>query len=199
MPQPRSTTLIFAICLALWGVIVVHTAMNTKGPEDFVVTVPQGKVQSFAREQLNRLQEQSFKDNRELCAVIFEDSEGELGTTPLVGGARAGCDINFFDEPGMAPVASIHTHGAFDRDYDDEVPSLLDMRSDIDGGMDGYISTPGGRFWRIDARARIARQICGEGCLAQDPEYDPCKAWPPADSYTLVEMQLRRNNDTGDC
>ena len=147
MPDFRSTPVILTGCLVLWVLVVLNAMMNTKGADEFVITVPQSEVESFAKRQLSDLQERSFSRDQELCAIIFEDSEGELGTTPLVSGEKASCDIAYFDEPGMAPVASFHTHGSFDLEYDSEVPSMLDMQSDIESGIDGYISTPGGRLW----------------------------------------------------
>ncbi|MDN3645537.1 DUF4329 domain-containing protein [Pontixanthobacter aestiaquae] len=188
-----------AILFALWLVIVLRAAMNTKGPEAFVTTVPQSQVEDFAREQLASLQRRSFSDDQELCAVIFEDSDGKLGTTRLVAGEQASCDIAYFDEPGMAPVASFHTHGAFSREYDSEVPSLLDMRSDIAARMDGYVSTPGGRFWRIDAQAGMAKLVCGEGCLPQDPSYVPCKADVIASSYSIEQLANREQEGSAFC
>jgi len=199
MPDLRSTRTILAICVVLWIVIVARAMLNTKGPEAFVTTVPASEVQAFAKEQLAALQQRSFAEDQELCAVIFEDSAGELSITPLISGEKASCDIAYFDEPGMAPVASLHTHGAFDDNYDSEVPSLLDMRSDIESGTDGYISTPGGRFWRIDSAARSAKKVCGEGCLAQDPAYKACDNYAPVESYTLKELNQRFVQDKGIC
>lgn len=199
MPDFRSTKVIVTVCIALWCVIVVRAAMNTKGTDAFVKTVPQSEIQAFAREQLGKLQQRSFAEDQEYCAVIFEDSHGKLGTTRLVTGEKASCGIAYFDEPGMAPVASFHTHAAFDRDYDSEVPSLLDMQSDIGSGMDGYVSTPGGRFWRIDATNQIAELVCGAGCLDVDPDYIACEAFSPKERYSVAELEARARLDTGKC
>ena len=199
MIDARSTRTALAVCAVLWTVLVARAIMNTKGPEDFVITVTPEEVQSFAKAKLAGLQSQSFANDIELCGIIFEDSEGDLGTTPILEGEQANCNIAYFDEPGMAPIASFHTHGSHDREYDSEVPSLDDLRNDFDSGMDGFVSTPGGRLWRIDSSARLARQVCGERCLPQDPDYRPCHSNQPASQYSASELQARFEDRNRDC
>jgi len=197
--NPSTTRTLYIICAIAFAVIVIRALLNVKGPEDFEVTVTPADVQAYARTPLSELQQRPFAGAVEPCGIIFEDSEGELGTTGLLEGERASCDIAYFDEPGMAPVASFHTHGAYGDEYDSEVPSVLDMESDINSRMDGYISTPGGRFWRIDWQARTAEQICGAGCLAQDPDYQPCPALDPKSEYTVSSLRQRFMNSPSDC
>lgn len=193
------TKALLALCAVVWVGLVARAWMNAKGPEDFIVTVTQPEVEAFAREQLGALQERSFANDIELCAIIFENNEGKLGTSPIREGEKASCDIAYFDEPGMAPVASLHTHGAHDRNYDSEVPSLIDIESDIASGTDGYVSTPGGRLWRIDWRSRRAVLVCGEGCLAQDPKYEPCAAEALAVEYSLSDLDRRARQPIRNC
>lgn len=187
----NTTKIVFAICALAWVVLVGRAWFNVKGPEDFVITATQPEVEAFARDQLGAMQARSFESDVEPCAIIFEDSDGDLGTTPVKGDAEATCDILYFDEPGMAPLASIHTHGSHDRRYDSEVPSLTDLQSDIASRTDGYVSTPGGRLWRVDWQRQRAVQVCGEGCLPQDPAYEPCPGDPIAAQYTLAELERR--------
>ncbi len=199
MQNVRTTHMIFAICAIAWLVIVARTISNVKGPEDFVVTATTQEVQVFAREQLAALQQRSFAEDTEYCGIIFEDSDGDLGVTRILGGERASCDIAFFDEPGMAPLASFHTHGAFGEEFDSEVPSSLDLEGDIASGMDGYVSTPGGRFWRIDAQAGKAIKVCGPGCLPSDPAYRPCPAAQPEREYSVSSLRARFERGTAPC
>ena len=191
MLEDRNTRIIIAICAIAWVILVARAIVNVKGPEDFVRTVPQSEIQPFAKAQRSAVQRRSFAENEEICAIIFEDSEGKLGTTDLVVGDKESCDIAYFDLPGMAPVASFHTHAGYDPEYDSEVPSLLDIRGDIQDGMDGYVSTPGGRFWHIDGLAGTATQVCGEGCLDTDPKFRACGPNAPARRYTLEQMERR--------
>ena len=135
----------------------------------------------------------------ELCGIIFETSEGTLGTSYQSDGDEATCDLAFFDEPGMVPVASFHTHGQFSREYDGEVPSITDIQSDMASGIDGYIATPGGRFWHIDHVTGIARLVCGAACMKQDPNYRPCPTDQIARSYSVQELAQRFNAPKPDC
>ncbi|MEM1195302.1 MAG: DUF4329 domain-containing protein [Pseudomonadota bacterium] len=195
----RTTRILFALMAIAWLVIIARAYMNAKDAEDFVITASQAHVQSFAREQLNALQEQSFAQDIELCGIIFERSDGSLGASPPRPGDEASCGIRYFDEPGMRPVASFHTHAGYNDQYDSEVPSLLDMQSDAASGMDGYVATPGGRFWRVDAAGPTAIQICGPGCLAQDPRYTPCAAAQPKARYSYADMAARQTAGRPTC
>ena len=59
------------------------------------------------------------------------------------------------------------------------------MGADFEEGTNGYVSTPGGRLWFVDGRAREASLICGPRCLTQDPFYVPDRSVET--SYTLEE------------
>lgn len=190
---------VYAAIAILWVAIVVHSAWNVKGPEDFVVTATQAEIQDFARARLDTMQAASFADNVELCAIIFEDSTGRLETSDILGGDEATCDLRYFDEPGMAPVASIHTHAGFSEDYDSEVPSTLDLEGDIASGFDGYIATPGGRLWRNDWEAERAVLICDEGCLKRDPAYRACPQDEVAPRYSLPQLAARARRPVAEC
>ena len=199
MFEGRNAKLVYAALAILWVVIVARAFMNVKQPEDFVVTVSPSEVQAFARERLGAMQARSFADNVELCAIIFEDSDGDLGSTRVREGAEASCDIRYFDEPGMAPLASMHTHGAFDQSYDSEAPSLIDVEGDIESQIDGYVATPGGRLWRIDWQQERAELICNEGCLQQDPAYRPYQGDPTAGAYSIGELTARARKTSVTC
>ncbi|WP_285710275.1 DUF4329 domain-containing protein [Erythrobacter oryzae] len=191
--------LVYAAIAILWVAIVVHLASTRKGPEDFVVTVSQSQVQAFARERLGAMQARSFAERLELCAIIFEDSEGKLQSSEVRPGDEATCDLEYFDAPGMAPLASIHTHGAFDEDYDSEVPSVIDLEGDVADQMDGYVATPGGRLWRVDWERERVVLVCGAGCLAQDPAYRACPDDTVAASYSGAELAARSRRPVLEC
>ncbi len=197
MLDGRATKALYALCAVAFVVIVVRAYLNVKTPDDFVVTVSQSDIQRYVQTQLANLQKRSFEDNLEYCTVVFEDSEGELGHTPLREGSEASCDIAYFDEPGMGPVASFHTHGAYSLEYDGEVPSVTDIESDISERIDGYIATPGGRLWHIDWRKEHAIMVCAEGCLEQDPGYQTCVGRTPKPEYTIETLKQRATDPTG--
>ena len=54
-----------------------------------------------------------------------------------------------------------------------EFPTTLDMESDEEEGIDGYVAVPDGRLWYIDTEAMEIYQICGVGCVLQDPAIRP--------------------------
>ncbi|MGB3712100.1 MAG: DUF4329 domain-containing protein [Erythrobacter sp.] len=199
-PAPlNATRIIFALCAIAWVAIVWRGVSNVKGPEALVATVSQAEVQRFARQQLESLQPRSFAEDLELCGIVFETSEGELGASRPSSGNAASCDLSYFDEPGMVPVASFHTHGRHSRQYDGEVPSLVDIQSDIASGLDGYVSTPGGRLWHIDHERREAHMVCGAGCLTQDPRYEPCVGDRIEEAYTLATLRNRFSGGAAIC
>lgn len=197
----RSTfnRLVFIGLAIVWAVIVVRAFLNRDGPEIAAPTIPQPRIEAFAREQLNALQERSFAENIELCGIIYETPDGQLGVLREEGGGEATCDIAFFDEGDRVAVASFHTHGRHSREYDGEVPSLTDIQSDIDVGVDGYIATPGGRLWHIDHEQEVARLVCGPGCMAQDPRYFPCRGDLIARGYTIEELRARFEGSAPEC
>jgi len=189
----RNTQIMFGLMALAWAVIIVRAYMNVKTADDFVITVSQSEVQDFARQQLNAVQEQSFAQNIELCGIIFERSDGTLGASEPRPGDEASCGIRYFDEPGMRPLASFHTHAGQSDKYDSEVPSILDLDSDHASGMDGYVATPGGRFWRIDATEPTAIMVCGAGCLKQDPTYKPNPGFEPQQTYSRADLLARQS------
>lgn len=199
-PAPQSMMpFVYGLMAIIGAIIVVRAYVNVKSPDDFVITVTQGEVQEFARSQLNGLQQQSFDQNIELCGIIFEETGGVLGATSPRKGDEASCGIQYFDEPGMRPIASFHTHGSYSDRYDSEVPSVLDLESDAAARMDGYVATPGGRFWHIDARAPAANLVCGPACLTQDPNYRSCPALDPLPRYSLTELRTRQTGALPEC
>ncbi|MEM7491132.1 MAG: DUF4329 domain-containing protein [Pseudomonadota bacterium] len=129
-------------------------------------------IVAVARDALSDLQAPSFRENREFCGIVGRVGDGRMAITRPSRGSVAGCSPRGYR--GMAEVvATYHTHGAFLADFDNEVPSLYDLESTIQDGVDGFVATPGGRFWWVDPRRAEVRLICGPGCLPSDPRYVP--------------------------
>ncbi|MCX7644406.1 MAG: DUF4329 domain-containing protein [Rhodobacteraceae bacterium] len=143
---------------------------------------------AFARSLLERLQIRSIIENREYCGYIGRDHRGGLVASKPRRGKYNSCDIGS-PPPLMRVIASYHTHAGFDADHINEIPSLQDLTSDIEARTDGYVSTPGGRLWFSDHAAQEVRQICGPGCLPQDPVFRPGKAEKVRRSYSLRELE----------
>lgn len=156
------------------------------------------KLDRFAAAYFDHIQPLSIADGVEYCGFFGIDSAGNLAATPARPGEADSCLPD--DEPeGFEVLASYHTHGAYDRNADTEVPSLDDLTSDIDEGIDGYVATPGGRLWLNDIGARESILLCGPGCVRADPAYRPCPAFPPGKRHTIDSLRERADNDTGDC
>ena len=124
---------------------------------------------TLAREVLRILQPTSIAENREYCGYIGY-VKGRLTVSSPQRGTATRCAPLI--PPGMKLTASYHTHSAFDPDTWSEIPSQLDVDGDREFGIDGYVSTPAGRFWYIDTEAMTITQLCGVGCLPSDPSVD---------------------------
>lgn len=138
-------------------------------PNLAIVPPPTAEADAFAVAFLDTIQPRSFAERREFCGYFLVIA-GRIAATPPIPGTTASCT-----QPAPPPnaFASYHTHGAFDRDYDNEVPSPEDMLGDFAFGIDGYISTPGGRVWRVEIDERAALQVCGLGCVTVDRGFIP--------------------------
>lgn len=123
-----------------------------------------------ARSILADLQARSIRENREYCGLLLRSPDGRLISTKAFRGRKAQCTVRRIPNKGVV-VASYHTHGSFLEGYDNEVPSLLDLQVEIEWGIDGYVSTPGGRFWHVDGRNGTIRMICGPRCMPSDSRY----------------------------
>ena len=65
------------------------------------------------------------------------------------------------------------------------------MEADEDEGTDGYVATPGGRVWYLDTTDMVASQLCGEGCVASDPNFMRGAAGPVASAYSYKGLRAR--------
>jgi hypothetical protein len=144
-----------------------------------------------ARGALLQLQARSFAENVEYCGYIGRLPDGRLTATEVTRGDNWGCLSRANESRFVEIVASFQTHAGYDRSADSEVPSANDMRGDMAERVNGYIATPGGRLWYIDFRRAEARQLCGLGCMGQDPRFVPGAAGPIAQSYTLRQLLAR--------
>ena len=156
------------------------------------------ELDRFAAEFLNSVQPRSFAEKREHCGLFGYDAAGNFAATGPIAGLPDSCDPGLEPE-GFEVLASYHTHGAYDIDADSEVPSLDDLRADIDEGIDGYIATPGGRLWLNLAQDQTAYLLCDRGCLLSDPAYRDCQAYMPGEIYTLDGLKRREEDDPGYC
>lgn len=144
---------------------------------------------AFAADLFNWLQAQSIDEGREYCGLIGVDANGSYVATTARRGGSSSCLPPVSAGRGVTALASYHTHGAYNPEYLTEVPSFDDIRTDIEDGTDGYVATPGGRLWYIDARAQEARLICGARCLVSDVEFAEDPEFPVRTRYTLEDLR----------
>jgi len=137
---------------------------------------------------LRDLQTRSFAANTEFCGYIGRDPAGNLMATQALQGDEASCTLPQIPA-GMTLLASFHTHGTYSPYYASEFPTTTDMLSDASDSIDGYIATPGGRLWYVDTDTMTTRQLCGRGCLPQDPGYDPTDDGPVQPVFTLQQLR----------
>lgn len=144
---------------------------------------------AFAKTVLNSLQKRSFDAGREFCGYIGRNRAGDLIATRARRGRADSCAMRR-PSPKMTAIASYHTHGRQDPGSNGEFPSAADVEGDMELGIDGYISTPGGRLWFVDGAAGEVRLICGPGCLDSDPNFRTRPFDPVFDRYTLKDLVI---------
>lgn len=122
--------------------------------------------------KLATLQARSFEAGIEICGYAYRGADGSIAFTEFDDGGPDGCTpVLPADATGV--FASLHTHGSYDPTVPAEFPTVLDMDSDRAEMVNGYVATPGGRLWYIDSQRLVTHQICGPGCLPQDPGFHP--------------------------
>ena len=195
MGDGSTNRLLYAACAIAFAVVLFNQLTRERPParERVVAT---DTLTRYARSTLEGLQQRSLANNQEYCGVIFEDESGNLQTSKIFEGGRAECALDWGVPLGNHVVASFHTHGGFDSDYDSERPSLDDLATDIDARIDGFIATPGGRIWHVDWQEESATQICGAGCLQQDPDYASAPQGNLPDRYSFEDLQARGGSAT---
>lgn len=132
------------------------------------------------------LQPRSIAEDVEFCGYIYRDSRGRLRATGPVSGDEESCTAPW-PEHGT-PLASWHTHGGFDVDMWNEVPSARDLQADNFEGVDGWVATPGGRLWHVDGAEMVATLVCGPACLPGDADYDAATTGRIGTRYSLDDL-----------
>jgi hypothetical protein len=141
---------------------------------------------ALARKVLGTLQVRSALENVEYCGYIGIDAAGDFVASEPEPGGPVWCEPVWPE--ALEVVASDHTHAAYDPGAWSELPSGQDMESDEEMGIDGYVSTPGGRLWYIDSSEMVASQLCGIGCLPQAPGFVPAPEDDIRASYAYEDL-----------
>ncbi|SFR46605.1 DUF4329 domain-containing protein [Litoreibacter janthinus] len=149
-------------------------------------------LDAAARQVLTTLQARSFRSGREFCGLLGRNENGAIISTQPRRGNADTCLPYQFRTKGVVPLASFHTHGAYDHEADSEVPSYEDLDADMKEGLVGFIATPGGRFWVNLPQEGLTRQLCGLRCLPQDRHFNQGDWGLIRKTYTLRQLKQRR-------
>lgn len=182
----RKLASVVLACVALTACDAPQVVSASAPVQNQATTVAQRDA--FARSFLDTIQAASIAESREFCGY-FVLSGSTLQATPPRRGNEASC--NYGPIP-RGTVASYHTHGSYGRQYDNEVPSGFDLISAVDVSFDDYVSTPGGRLWRVDGLTGNATQLCGLGCLVDDPNFVPRDEATVRQFYTIATLRERQ-------
>ena len=190
--QMDRNKLLYILCGAAFLVVMFNLLTQGRAPaRERVVSL--SELTEYAKGTLAEIQGKSIRNNQEYCGVIFEDENGNLQTSQIYPGERAECFFDWGVPLGFHVVASFHSHGGVDEGYASEIPSSLDLATDIDARIDGFVGTPGGRVWHNSWQEGVTSQVCGEGCLEQDSRYGPSESSLPglgrvATRYSMDEL-----------
>jgi hypothetical protein len=164
---------------------------GSDAPQPPATGAPDGaRAGRFAKAFLDAIQPRSVALRREFCGVFHVTETSAIAATPPRVGDFAGCEMPV-PRAGAGGFASYHTHSAFAPGHDNEVPSLQDLRNDVRLGIDGCVSTPGGRVWRVDHATRSAVQLCGLGCVFMDPGFVPLNEPGLRARYSMADLRRR--------
>lgn len=144
----------------------------------------------FVTALLTNLNALSVEFNREVCGYVLRRPGGPLEASKVSWGTNASC-ASLQIPPGYEVVSSWHTHAAWAPGYDGEVPSTIDVEGDMRMGVNGWLSTPGGRLWFINGQTGDMHQVCGRDCLPSDPGFFPEEHGPVEKRYTLHALRTR--------
>ena len=177
---------------------LISAAAQAEDPWD---TLTFERLDQVAEAALDNAQTLSLQNNREYCGYIAFDGKDRLRFTAPVRGDVESC------MPPDVPdswelIASYHTHGALSQDEPDvsyELPSGDDLRGDLEEGIDGYLSTPGGRFWFIDTYDEVVIMLGGIGYFEPDILFEQDTACGPWAEHTFEEIFLMEQEEIGPC
>jgi hypothetical protein len=147
-----------------------------------------------SQKNLSVLQTKSLQYDREYCQYLVVDARDVISATPPTKSKEAECSADDYPEDVIA-FASYHIHGAVSPDGSYELPSYIDALGDAEEGVDSYVSTPRGRLWFIDSRAKIISVICDLACLPEDRTFIEYHDEVPDPQYSDEELCALEDDD----
>lgn len=179
-----STTMTSILCLNLLVACVGDPEPSTIPAPNIPAGSP-NDIDGYASQFLDAIQLASFEKGAEICGYFVQTEDGIVGLTPRVGTA-ASCDQGYIPDN---VVAGYHTHGEYLEDYINEIPSDNDALGAFEYEIDEYVSTPGGRLWRIESDTGDTTMLCDVGCLTADPDFQEDPEIKAEQFYTLEELE----------
>lgn len=151
------------------------------------------QVTQVVRSQLASLQRQSLSNGLEMCGFAIIGSSCQIRVTETTRGTSHSCNPSV--PSNVVRLAIYHTHGISHGSNAGEIPSDIDFRTTIAGQIDGYVATPAGRLWRIDAFSQKAELLCRR-CMPVDPNSRFNRnIFQVGSSYRYVDiLAILRNN-----
>ncbi len=140
----------------------------------------------LAIETLDRAQKQSIAEGVEFCGFLLE-KDGRQFASPKKRGDESGCTPSY-PRYEFTILASYHTHGSHNPDYNSEVPSVDDFVADREDETYGFVGTPGGRVWLIDPFQDEIFEICKD-CILQDENYDAREYGEIPENFTSESLE----------
>ena len=159
------------------------------------------RVDAVAEAVLMEAQALSLANNREYCGYIAFNAADKLQFTAPIRGDIESCEPPFVPD-SWELIASYHTHGALDPnnpDFSFELPSSSDLESDSDEGVDGYLSTPGGRFWFIDTVDELVILLGDAGYFESDQLFVEDIDCPVQAEYSFEDIFVMEDEDLAAC
>ncbi|ELQ4187097.1 RHS repeat protein, partial [Escherichia coli] len=115
------------------------------GPDKF------DNQETAAFEALKKINGLSIVNNREYAGMICKDNKGKyFSTKPMEGTDSSSNSLSSPCPAGSASTGAYHTHGAYNRHYENEEFSPADINYSKKHVLNGYLGTPEGRFGKMD-------------------------------------------------
>lgn len=184
----KSVSVLVVVAGGLWLVsVALEGAADMSALREQIAEMRGPDEVQVARGVLGAAQMISFAENLEFCGYLGFDSQGALRSSEPVRGLRDECTPLW--PADLEVTASWHTHAGYDLRAWSEVPTVMDIEADEDEGIDGYVATPGGRFWFVDTEAMEVVQLCARAeCVPVDPAYEPGAEGDIWQSYSYQDL-----------
>jgi RHS repeat-associated protein len=142
----------------------------------------------------NRYNGLSIIEGQEYGSTIYRTKDGKYAyTEPATGGNAAVNPSKPSADEGKA-VADIHSHGKYERGYNNDNFSRADKADNRAQHIPGYLTTPNGTLQKYDQNTDRVTIILRPGTLAADPN-DPTTPKPPRRSGLQWRGKLDSSQD----